>query len=215
MSDTTIEEQLRSSRSLSTAMLALGFAAVAADFAIVLTERSNPFPRLLLGTIVLLAYIAILAQLGDGRFPGFRSVPWREWKRWLLVYAGAALVLGAGAIASRVWFPDRFAYGHRDIASIAVFNGCVWPIHEEVIYRFAFCAATAALLGRRWAILLNGLVFGALHFAYGNPDPSNAIGGFVLAWIYLRSGSIVVAIVGHSIGNCAINFAPLVFGALT
>ena len=96
-----------------------------------------------------------------------------------------------------------------------MFNGVVWPIHEEVIYRVALCSPSAALLGRRWAIVVNGLVFGALHFAYGNPDPSNAIGGFVLAWIFLRSRSVTVAIVGHSIGNCAIHFAPIVFAAFS
>jgi membrane protease YdiL (CAAX protease family) len=212
VSQSTIEDQVRSSRGLLIGTTILGLCAVAADFVIVVTERSGVFPRLLLGTIVLMIYIQLVAKFGAGTFPGFRLPPRAEWKRWLLLFGGVAVVLGVAAILSRVWFP-QMAYGHREIASIAVYNCMVWPIYEEVIYRVALCTPSAALLGRPWAIVANGLVFGALHVAYGNPDPSNAIGGFALAWIFLRSRSVTVSIVGHSIGNFAINFAPIIFTA--
>ncbi len=192
----------------------LGFGAVAADFAAVYAERTGVFPRLLLGTIVLLVYVQIIARFGAGNVPGFRLPSRAEWKRWLLLFGGAAILLAAAAIASQRCFGGRFTAPPRELASIVVYNCVMSPIYEEVIYRVAFCTPTAALAGRTPAILINGLVFAALHVAYGNPDPSNAIGGFVLAWIYLRSRSVIVAITAHSIANVAINFGPIIFAHL-
>jgi membrane protease YdiL (CAAX protease family) len=211
-----IEEQLRSSRGLRIGMTILAVSAVAADFAIVLTERSGafPFPRLLLGTIVLVVYMSLLARCGGGQFPGFRVPPLAEWSRWLALFGGAALLLGGISIAMRAWFPG-LAYGHREVTAIVIFAGIVWPVYEEVIYRVALVPASAAWLGRWGAILANGVVFALLHVAYGNPDPSNALGGFALAWIFLRSRSVLVSIVAHSIGNLAINLAPVAFDYLT
>jgi membrane protease YdiL (CAAX protease family) len=208
----TIEEQIRSSRGLLVATTVLGVVAVAADFAIVLTEHSRMFPRLLLGTIVLLVYIQLVARFGAGKFPGFRLPSATEWRNWLLVFGGVGVLLAVGAYVARQWFPG-FSSSSPDPVLLVVYVCIVWPIYEEVIYRVALCSPSAALVGRWPAIILNGVVFAALHVAYGNPDPSNAIGGFALAWIFLRSRSILVSIVGHSIGNFAINFSSF-FGLL-
>jgi CAAX protease family protein len=80
---------------------------------------------------------------------------------------------------------------------------CVFtPLHEEAVYRLALCVPLAAL-SRPWtAIVLSGLIFGLLHFLYGNPSPENLVGGFFLAWAFLKSGSIYVPVLLHSLGNC-------------
>ena len=57
------------------------------------------------------------------------------------------------------------------------------------------------LIGPWGTIFLSGCAFGALHFLYGNPAPDNFIAGYFLAWAYLKSGSVVVPIVLHSLGN--------------
>ena len=38
---------------------------------------------------------------------------------------------------------------------------------------------------------------------YGNPSPENLVGGFFLAWAYLKSDSIIVPVVLHGLGNLA------------
>jgi len=83
-----------------------------------------------------------------------------------------------------------------------LFRACLAaPVLEEAVYRFALCAPTAPILGRWPVIILSGLAFGWLHFIYGNPGPDNLIAGFLLAWAYLKSESILVPVVLHALGN--------------
>ena len=51
------------------------------------------------------------------------------------------------------------------------------------------------------AILVSGLIFGLIHVLGGNASPENHIAGFMLAWAFLRSGTILVPIATHSAGN--------------
>jgi uncharacterized protein len=67
------------------------------------------------------------------------------------------------------------------------------------------CLPAVVLLRPGGAVAASGLLFGALHFAYGNPSPENLAGGFFLAWAYLKSGTILVPLLLHSLGNlCAV-----------
>ena len=78
------------------------------------------------------------------------------------------------------------------------------PISEEAIYRLVLCVAAAALVGRRATIVVSGCVFAALHVAYGNVGPDNAIAGFILGWAFLESRTIVVPVALHSLGNLVV-----------
>ena len=81
------------------------------------------------------------------------------------------------------------------------------PVYEELLYRLVFCTAMVALVGRWPAILLSGVVFAFLHVVYGVPSPDNFSAGFVFAWAFFRSGSILVPAVLHSLGNlCVVLF---------
>jgi membrane protease YdiL (CAAX protease family) len=46
-----------------------------------------------------------------------------------------------------------------------------------------------------------------LHVLYGNAGPDNLIAGFFLAWAYLKSGTILVPVVLHSLGNVGVLLA--------
>jgi uncharacterized protein len=61
--------------------------------------------------------------------------------------------------------------------------------------------APGGLTGPWRAIAASGAVFALLHVAYGNPSPENLLGGFFLAWAYLRSGSVWLPVLLHSAGN--------------
>jgi CAAX protease family protein len=63
------------------------------------------------------------------------------------------------------------------------------------------CTGAVPSLKPRWTILVSGLAFGALHVLYGNPGPDNLIAGFFLGWAYLKSGSVLVPMILHSLGN--------------
>src|SRR5439155_10185900 len=82
---------------------------------------------------------------------------------------------------------------------------CVFaPVLEEAVYRLALCVPLAVWLGPWRAIVVSGLAFAGLHVAYGNPSPENLVGGLFLAWAYLKSESIVVPVVLHSLGNLCV-----------
>jgi hypothetical protein len=40
----------------------------------------------------------------------------------------------------------------------------------------------------------------ALHVVYGNPSPENMVGGFFLAWTFLKSETILIPVILHSVG---------------
>jgi membrane protease YdiL (CAAX protease family) len=78
------------------------------------------------------------------------------------------------------------------------------PIFEEVIYRLILCAPLAAWRRPWWGVVLSGLTFAALHMLYGNPSPENLFGGLFLAWAFLQSGSLLVPVLLHSLGNLCV-----------
>ena len=83
----------------------------------------------------------------------------------------------------------------------AFFHMCVFaPLLEEAIYRIALCVPLASF-DAKGAVVASGAVFGLLHVVYGNPSPENVLGGFFLAWAYLRSGSVCLPVLLHAAGN--------------
>ena len=78
------------------------------------------------------------------------------------------------------------------------------PIVEESIYRWLFVTGIVAVAPRWAGVVLSGAVFAYLHFVYNNPGPDNFIGGYFFAWMYLRSGSILVPIGFHALANGAL-----------
>lgn len=89
-----------------------------------------------------------------------------------------------------------------DRAASFALSGCVEaPLVEEVLYRLVLCVPLVALAGPKCAIVVGGILFAALHFVYGNPGPDNVIAGFFFCWVYVKSGSLIVPILFHSVGN--------------
>ncbi len=91
-----------------------------------------------------------------------------------------------------------------ELPSRLISAGVEAPLAEEIVYRGVICVAFVPILRRWGAILLSGALFALLHVRYGNPSPENAIGGFVLAWSYLHSGSILLPLAWHSLGNLVV-----------
>ncbi|WP_406694380.1 CPBP family intramembrane glutamic endopeptidase [Singulisphaera sp. Ch08] len=184
----------------------IGLLAVAVDFWLVWLRR---YPESIDGrwAVALIASAAHL-WLSGGDLPtlGLKA-PAGDWRSWCrsVVVIGLAASLSMGALAI-TWV----AAGWRlPIVSLApgdagppFFRMCVFaPLLEETIYRIALCVPLATVVGPRWAIVASGVVFGLLHVAYGNPSPENLLGGFFLAWAYLRCGSVCGPILLHSTGN--------------
>jgi len=132
---------------------------------------------------------------------------WWYWVRlsWCLVGIFLiAIVLFYGAVLLRV--DGEASSSIPRVAAHSVpeaFNRmCIEaPLVEEVNYRLALVGGMVSLTGRSGAILASGIVFAGLHWIYGNASIENQVAGFILAWAYLRSGTLVIPILIHAVGN--------------
>lgn len=71
---------------------------------------------------------------------------------------------------------------------------------EELLFRGAITKILLRKYDPRTAILLSGLVFGIFHI-----NPAQVVGaclsGFLLAWLYYRTGSLIPGMLIHILNN--------------
>jgi membrane protease YdiL (CAAX protease family) len=190
---------------------AVGASVVTAHLALVWWGR---YLETIEGTGVL-AVVALAAHLrltdGDLASVGLHLTPSQGWWWWVKV----SLWIGLAVTACLVVGLGLWVLSGRDLPIYATppsdlgpsfLRMCVFaPVVEEVIYRLALCVPLAVWLGPCRAIVVSGLAFAGLHVLGGNPSPENLVGGLFLAWAYLKSESIVVPVLLHSLGNlCAL-----------
>ena len=124
--------------------------------------------------------------------------------------AGLAVLCFAG-LAAATWLALGLELDTRPVfTSTDQLRPYAWsavvvaPLLEEPIYRLILCAPLCAAAGPRLTIVASGGLFAYLHFHYGNPGPDNFVAGYILGWAYLRSGSLVVPIALHALGNLCV-----------
>ncbi len=162
-------------------------------------------------TLPVLAFASYsLLYRGDLPTMGIRLRPIQGFRYWALATAllGAAIsafLLLALAAALLTGYPIHL-YEIRPVDLRIMFvQMCVLaPIIEEATYRFGLCTGLVPVLRPWGTIFVSGMIFGALHVVYGNPGPDNLIAGYFLAWAYLKSGTILVPVVLHSLGNLCV-----------
>ncbi len=135
---------------------------------------------------------------------GARFTPLPSWRFWLRVVIAVAAIFALLVVVTSIVvlalhqpIPLRPPHTYLDVW-LPVVDA---PFLEETIYRWVLVTALAAF-GARWtAVAISGAVFAYLHFVYGSAGPDNFIGGYFFAWMYLRSGSILMPIGFHALGN--------------
>jgi membrane protease YdiL (CAAX protease family) len=171
-------------------------------------ESSCTGPRSVLFIIALTAYL-ILAR-GDLATVGLTCHPTQGLRYWSVatLFIGAAvgsIILLAGAT---LWLlgKDIPLHSTRPADAWAQFVPmCVTaPLVEEATYRLGFCTGAVPILKPWGTVGLSGVTFGLLHVLYGNAGADNLVAGFFLGWAFLKSGSILVPIVLHSLGNLCV-----------
>lgn len=186
---------------------AIAVAAVGVDIVLSLDGRSY-------GTRGIVPLVAISLYLGLARGDpvtlGLLTRPRQGFGYWIritaLVGAGMAVLL---VIAFGAWYlisgpPPIYRTSPADVPGRLLYACVAAPLVEEATYRLVVCVPLARLAGPWVSILTSGALFAALHVAYGNPSPENLFGGFVLAWAFVKSGSLVVPLVWHSLGNLVV-----------
>jgi membrane protease YdiL (CAAX protease family) len=190
---------------------AVGVLVVTADLALVTWGRYSEIieGRGLLAVVALAAHLRLTN--GDLASVGLHLTPsqgWRWWVRislWIGLAVTACIVVGLGLWVLAGQDMPIYATPPTDIVRSFI-RMCVFaPVFEEIIYRLALCVPLTVWLGPWRAIVVSGLAFAGLHVIGGSPSPENLVGGLFLAWAYLKSESIVVPVLLHSLGNlCAL-----------
>ena len=161
------------------------------------------------GAIAILGLVAYV-RLVDGHLPsiGLRLTPVQGWWYWCRIafYLGMIL-LALGLLVSAIWMIivgelPKVHTVQPDAIVPSFIRMCIFtPVLEETTYRLILCVPLAIILGPWLTVVLSGIVFGALHFAYGNPGMDNMLAGFILTWSFLKSGSLAIPVILHSLGN--------------
>ena len=174
-----------------------------------LVRQAAPiWARIMLAAVVLVVYLVpgSIDRTSLGlHFTPIQSITY--WIRMIILIGVIMLIpimvylLLANALGWKLSIPQL----PPDQAGLFFLYGCVLaPFLEEVIYRLVLCFPATSIICSLGAILFSGAVFAGVHFLYGTPGPDNFFAGYVLAWVYLKSGSIIVSMIIHSLGNFVI-----------
>jgi uncharacterized protein len=206
--DTEIGQRLKITRGRLLTATAIGVLIIAVDFVLIYWDYyyTSIQGRGAIAVIGLAAYI----RLVDGHLPaiGLRITPIQGWWYWCRIafYLGSiilALMILVGAIWILIGAELPKPHTIKPDAIIpSFFRMCVFtPVLEETKYRLILCVPLAVLLGPWLTVVVGGIIFGALHFAYDNPGLDNMLAGFILTWSFLKSGSLAIPVILHSLGN--------------
>jgi membrane protease YdiL (CAAX protease family) len=165
----------------------------------------------------LLAVVVIASRDPAGTL-GLRARPQPSIRYWIVGTLAIGAIVGVictvyGVIAYRMgWLdlgqPPR--YQSIDDFGRFLWYGCVRaPVLEETVFRLLLCAPIVALAGRWPAIVISGALFAYYHVHWGVPGPDNMSAGFLFAWAYLRSNSLLVPIILHALGNLVVGVVDL------
>jgi len=161
------------------------------------------------GPILPLVGVVAILCLNDGAPTalGMKWLPiqgWRYWSRlaaWFGIAIGVVVLVFGGICLLIGKEMPPYRTGPHDLPS-QLFFMCVYaPVAEEVVYRSLLATAVFPTVGHTGTIVVSGLVFALIHVLGGNASPENQVAGFLLAWAFLHSGTILVPIAMHSAGN--------------
>lgn len=167
-------------------------------------ERANEFataPTLLAGFLFMLAYLWQRGYLtGDKRLYSPVSGSYLFWSGVM----GLSVIFLIDFLMSHLtflpdWLDDTFDALQSGWLGI-VCVGVLGPVLEELLFRGAVTKVLLAKYSPMKAILISGLLFGLFHI-----NPVQVVGatlmGFLFAWLYYRTRSLVPCILIHILNN--------------
>ena len=212
--ETPVGRPLRSNSGMLLFTVVVSATIVGCDLALVATGQAKADLRYAFAAVAVVFFGALAFVVHDGTAFGFRFTPIQGWVYWIRMTAWLGLIMGTilSVFAVIVFgilrcpLPESGHYVTHESQVLPLFVGmCVTaPLLEEAIYRLTLCPPVSVVLGPKAAIATSGIVFAGLHVLYGNPSPDNMIAGFILGWAFVKSGTIMVPIVLHSLGNLCV-----------
>lgn len=158
-------------------------------------------PTLLLGFVFMTLYLWRKKYLtADGHRYSPLSLSWLTWS----ALAGISAIFLIGALMSLLtflpnWLNETFDVlqsGWLGILSVSLLG----PVFEELLFRGAVTDVLLKKYTPAKAIVFSGLIFGIFHL---NPVQvvSASLVGFLLAWIYYKTRSLIPCILIHVLNN--------------
>jgi membrane protease YdiL (CAAX protease family) len=128
-----------------------------------------------------------------------------EW-RLIAIFGIACLILTFGLAQALV--PERFLEMPRHRPELWLMIMALYPffsaLPQELIFRPLFFRRYGGLFSSdRVALAANSAAFGMAHLFYMNPVTIalTCLGGLVFGWVYLRHGSVLLAILLHALAG--------------
>jgi membrane protease YdiL (CAAX protease family) len=146
--------------------------------------------------------------LAFGGLGGLAAVP-ISYGAFAIIYFIFYLIAGRGPVSAESEQMQQLSGGYL---ALVIFTVVVLaPIFEELFFRGLFYPALRNRMGKKWAILLNGMIFGAMHF-----QPlfmiSLVLVGITLAYIYEKTDSLFASMLTHALYNGAVILMALLLG---
>lgn len=187
--------------------MSLGVAVVVVVLDLLLVNCSYVYERYRLSLALFAFAVIVYLQEGNLKSLGLQPRPLQGWGIWVKTSVKIGLIIlvciGAGwGIWYRLGHEIPFHFFQPRHFFYFLPGSCIEaPLQEETIYRFVICVSLNGVIGERKTIAVSGSLFALLHVFYGNPSPENLLGGFFLAWTYLKSETILIPVLLHSVGN--------------
>lgn len=156
-------------------------------------------PSLILGFVLMAAFLWRKGYLKDARLWNITTFAFLGWS----ILLGMSLIFLIDILMSLLNVPDFLETsfdviesGWIGILAVAI----IGPVLEEMLFRGAITKELLKQYEPLKAILISGLIFGIFHLNPAQIFPAMLI-GFVLAWLYWRTGSLVPGILIHIVNN--------------
>ena len=175
-------------------------------FPIVLVFVRESFARLIVPTLLVTGGICFLLLWRDPEFDRRRLWNARHLRagvlRQMRIFLPGALLVG---VAVAVWRPELlFGFPRREprwwlVVMVLYPLLSVYP--QEILFRTFFFHRYRSLMGTEGLVWTSAAVFGLAHLFFGNwvAPALTAIGGYLFARTYARSGSTLQAVVEHGL----------------
>lgn len=162
----------------------------------------------LLVAVMLVSFVYMVGFLWrKGYLKGDGGAMWRlsspRTLGWALVGGAAAICLTSVVASWLSFLPDLMKDNFAALQGTWLGLACIvllGPAVEELVYRRAVQVELSRRYTPRGVVLLSGVLFGISHI---NPAqvPGACLMGFLLAWLYLRTHSLVPGLLIHIVNN--------------
>lgn len=156
-------------------------------------------PSLILGFVLMAVFLWRKGYLKDARLWNITTFAFLGWS----ILLGMSLIFLIDILMSLLNVPDFLETsfdviesGWIGILAVAI----IGPVLEEMLFRGAITKELLKQYEPSKAILISGLIFGIFHLNPAQIFPAMLI-GFVLAWLYWRTGSLIPGILIHIVNN--------------